>query len=72
MMTQTEAILASLAKRGRRGITPLEALNEHGCFRLGARIWDLKRKGHLISRELVKLDSGKRVARYWLVGGGST
>ena len=70
-MTQTEAILASLVKRGRRGITPLEALNEHGCFRLGARIWDLKRQGHLIGKEMVKLDSGKRVARYWLVGEGS-
>ena len=67
MMTQTEAILASLAKRGRRGITPLEALNEHGCFRLGARIYDLRRQGHLIGKEMVKLDSGKRVARYWLV-----
>lgn len=25
-----------------RGITPLDALNLYGCFRLGARIWELR------------------------------
>ena len=49
-------------------MTQTEALNEHGCFRLGARIYELRRQGHLIGKEIVKLDSGKRVARYWLVG----
>ena len=29
-------------------ITPLEAYNNFGCMRLGARIADLERKGHTI------------------------
>jgi len=48
-------------------ITPIEALQEYGCFRLGARIWDLKRKGHKIETEIIEVgDDGKRVARYRL------
>ena len=37
-MTQTEMILNHLKTKGR--ITPLEALNLYGCFRLGARVYD--------------------------------
>ena len=29
-------------------ITPLEALNNFGCFRLSSRIFDLRQKGHNI------------------------
>jgi hypothetical protein len=65
-MTQTDAILAHLEHKP---ITPLEALNEYGCFRLGARIYDLKRQGHNISREMIEVGrEGKRVAQYRLEG----
>ena len=65
-MTQNESILAYL----RRGwtITPLEALRMFGCFRLGARIYELRRKGVQIDRELVQTAGGARVARYKLGG----
>ena len=63
--TQTAQILAHL-KTG-RSITPIDALNRYGCFRLGARIYDLKQDGHNIYREMVETDSGKRVACYTLV-----
>lgn len=63
--TQTAQILAHL-KTG-RSITPIDALNRYGCFRLGARIYDLKQDGHNIYREMVETDSGKRVASYTLV-----
>lgn len=63
--TQTAQILAHL-KTG-RSITPIDALNRYGCFRLGARIYDLKQSGHNIYREMVETDSGKRVASYTLV-----
>lgn len=63
--TQTAQILAHL-KTG-RSITPLDALEWFGCFRLGARIYDLKQGGHNIYREMVETDSGKRVASYTLV-----
>ena len=26
-------------------ITPMEALNLYGCYRLGARVWDLRQAG---------------------------
>lgn len=63
--TQTAQILAHL-KTG-RSITPIDALNRYGCFRLGARIYDLKQDGHNIYKEMVETDSGKRVASYTLV-----
>lgn len=47
-------------------ITPMEALREYGCFRLGARIHDLKAKGHVITTEIIEVKDGKRVARYRL------
>lgn len=48
------------------GITPIDALNLFGCFRLGARIADLKKRGYAIDKVMVKVGSGKRVARYHL------
>ena len=49
-------------------ITPIEALRYFGCFRLGARIADLKRDGHPIRTELVNdRNTGKRYASYTLI-----
>lgn len=63
-LTQADLILIHLRDKG--PLTPLEALKEYGCFRLGARIWDLRRAGHPIEREMVATRSGKHVARYSL------
>lgn len=63
--TQREAILAHLIRC--RPITPLEALDLYKCFRLGARIWELKQPqygGHRIDRKMVTLPNGKCVAQY--------
>lgn len=60
-MTQTEAILSHLLSG--KSITPLEALNEFGCFRLGARILDLRKEGYEIETETVH-QNGKHFARY--------
>jgi hypothetical protein len=46
-------------------ITPMVALRRFGCFRLGARIWDLRKDGHDIKSRLVER-SGSRVAEYRL------
>jgi len=46
-------------------ITPLEALEMFGCFRLGARIYDLRRDGMAIERDMVERN-GKRFASYFL------
>jgi len=62
--SQTAAILSAL-QAGRK-LTPLNALNEFGCFRLGARVWDLKKQGFDVKTVMVKTPSGKRVAEYSL------
>ena len=49
-------------------LTPLEALNLFGTFRLGARIADIKAEGYLIRTERVKDPrTGKYYASYSLV-----
>jgi len=47
-------------------ITQLEALNQFGCFRLAARIADLRDKGLNVVTDMVTLENGKRVARYFV------
>ena len=62
-MNQTNQILEYLQEGN--SITPIEALNKFGCFRLGARIWDLKNKGYEIKTEMVQ--KGKKTfAKYSL------
>ena len=61
--TQNAQILAWL--RDGKAITPLGALTMFGCFRLSARIHDLRRQGHPIYTITVKHD-GKRFAMYGL------
>ena len=65
--THTAKVLSHL-KSG-KSITPLEALSEYGCFRLGARIYDLKKDGHPIHKQMVEVstrDGTSRVAQYWM------
>ena len=63
--SQVSRILAYLLTG--RGITPLDALRMFGCFRLGARIAQLKGFGYDIRTEMVKdAETGKRFARYSL------
>ena len=50
-MNQCDMILRYMQDTG--SITPWEAMKEFGCMRLGARIYDLKRRGVNVSRELV-------------------
>lgn len=62
--TQADQILAHL-KEG-RGITPLDALHLYGCFRLGARVFELKQAGFDIRSQMVDVGNGKKVSRYRL------
>lgn len=61
-MSQTDAILDALL-RGER-ITPLDALKKYGCFRLGARIYDIRKSGYMVDRKLIDVGNGKHVAEY--------
>lgn len=62
--THSAAILAAL--QAGRALNPLDALNEFGCFRLGARIYDLKCAGYLIETKMVRSVDGARFASYSL------
>ena len=62
-MNQCDAILRELRKGP---LTPMDALSKLGCFRLAARIYDLRERGHVIHTVEWPV-SDKRVARYHLV-----
>lgn len=64
-VSQSNAILEYMQKGN--SITGIEALDLFGCFRLPARIADLKKVGHIITSKMIKLANGKRVAQYTLV-----
>jgi len=62
--TQATRILLYL-KAGHR-LTPLDALELFGCFRLAARVHELRREGWQIVERTVETASGKRIAEYSL------
>lgn len=68
-MTQCERILRHLQDYG--SITQAEAVTEYGCYRLGARIWDLKAQGVPIRSERVtgknRYDEPVSFSRYSIV-----
>lgn len=63
-MSQTEWILNTLR---RKPLTPVDALGGCGCFRLAARIQELRQDGHIIATDKVVTQTGKRFARYTLI-----
>lgn len=73
-MSQKEMILEYLQKNG--SITQAEAISQFGCFRLGARVWELKQRGHQIIK---RMETGRnrfgiptRYARYAILKGGES
>lgn len=50
-------------------ITAIDALNLYSCMNLKGRIFDLRVEPYNlpIQREMIKLKSGKRVAKYYLL-----
>lgn len=69
MQTQKESVLAHL--RSGKKITPIEALNKFGCFRLAAVIHSLKNNGFLEKHESIDSNlltkNGKSFSEYSLV-----
>lgn len=47
-----------------KAINPMIALKEFGCFRLGARIWDLRDEGMTISTTMIDNGKGASYAEY--------
>ena len=63
-MTQNQQIKTYLEKG--KSITPIDALNKFGCFRLAARINELRKDGLNIVTKIVTKE-GKTYASYRLV-----
>jgi hypothetical protein len=63
-MTHSKQILSHL-KAG-KAITAYEALVLFGCFRLAARIHDLREEGHNITTARTETPSGATIAEYRL------
>ena len=61
-MSQNKQI-ADYLNKGKK-LTPIEALNKFGCFRLAARIADLRNDGMNIVTTTIKLENKKQVAQY--------
>lgn len=68
-INQKQLILDYMREHG--GITQAVAVRELGCYRLGARIWDLKHDGYIILRvtreEENRFGKVSRFAEYRLV-----
>ena len=63
--TQTTMILAHLKKGS--SITPMDALKLFGCFRLSARIADIRSMGYKVVTKYVT-EKGKTYASYRMLG----
>lgn len=61
-MSQTDLILEYLLNGGK--LTALDALDKFGCFRLGARIWDIRSMGYEVDKQTIVTPGGARIAVY--------
>ena len=66
MKTESQTALIKGWLLNGHSLTTLEALTMFRCFRLAARIVNLKNDGMPILTEIIDID-GKRVARYSLI-----
>lgn len=60
-MSQTDLIRRHLTEHN--SITPIEALRRYGCFRLAARIRDLRDQGFCVQTVMVERN-GTRFTKY--------
>lgn len=62
--TQHYALLKAM-QRGER-LTVAKALSEYGVYALSQRVGELKRMGWPIRSRMVTVESGARIAEYWM------
>jgi hypothetical protein len=65
METQVKQIKAHL--EAGKVITAIDALLTYNCFRLSARIKDLKDLGYPVDKTMIQVESGKYIAQYFKV-----
>jgi hypothetical protein len=61
-MSQNKQI-ADYLNKGKK-LTTLDALTKFGCFRLAARISDLRNDGMNIATKIITLENKKQIAQY--------
>ena len=61
-MSQNQKIANYLNKK--KAITPIQALKMFGCFRLAARISDLRNNGMNIKTKIISTKNGANIASY--------
>ena len=64
-LSQCDRILIHL--QSGKSINPMQSLNLYGCFRLGARIHDLKKDGNFIDTKII-YKNGSKYAEYSMRG----
>ena len=62
--SQTAQILNHLSRGSR--LTAIDALSKFHCFRLAARIADLRHEGWDIRTKMIDTRDGKQIAQYYL------
>jgi hypothetical protein len=65
MKTESQTALIKVWLLNGHSITQLDALNMFGCFRLSARIANLREEGLDIVTDMVNVND-KRIAKYYL------
>ena len=63
-MSQESQILQYMKEKG--SIDSLDALHRFGCFRLAARVYDLRSKGYRVESTKWTTAKGAVVSRYYL------
>jgi len=61
-MSQYSQILTHLKKHG--SIDPMKALHRYGCYRLAARIQEMRQRGQNIETVMIKFGEGRQHAEY--------
>ena len=62
-LSSQNAMILNFLESG-ESLTPIEALEKFQCFRLAARMNDLRKKGYVIKTKILKDDNGKSYASY--------
>lgn len=65
-MQSKKARLLKYLQTHRNGITGQEALLKLGLYRLSGEIHQLRKEGHNIKTDMMKLEDGTTFARYYL------
>lgn len=65
-MRETHLFLIRRHLEAGKTLTAIEGLEKYKCFRLAARVYDLKHRGMNIEKHMVRGEDATKFARYYL------